>query len=114
MMNINRQSEAEKKVAELYADVTRRAGALSFGSCPIELTAAFVRLCLAQSCGKCVPCRVGLSRLVELLEQVLDGVAGIHALPCQGRQEPEIGCGIERLRVLRHDGRGEESGQADP
>ena len=73
MMNINRQSEAEKKVAELYADVTRRAGASSFGSCPVELTAAFVRLCLAQSCGKCVPCRVGLSRLVEILERVLDG-----------------------------------------
>ena len=81
MMNINKQSEAEKKVAELYADVTRRAGASSFGSCPVELTAAFVRLCLAQSCGKCVPCRVGLSRLVELLEQVLDGAAGIRALP---------------------------------
>ena len=76
MMDINRQSEAERKVAELYADMTRRAGASSFGSCPVELTAAFVRLCLAQSCGKCVPCRVGLSRLVELLERVLDGEGG--------------------------------------
>ena len=73
MMEINRQSEAEKKIAELYGDLNRRAGASPFGSCPVELTAAFLRMCLAQSCGKCVPCRVGLSRLVEILERVLDG-----------------------------------------
>ena len=73
MMEINRQSEAEKKIAELYGDLTRRAGASPFGSCPVDFTAAFLRMCLAQSCGKCVPCRVGLSRLVEMLEGILDG-----------------------------------------
>ena len=73
MKKMNRQSDAEKKIAELYGDLTRRAGASPFGSCPVELTAAFVRMCLAQSCGKCVPCRVGLSRLAEILERVLDG-----------------------------------------
>ena len=73
MMEICRQSEAEKKIAELYGDLNRRAGASPFGSCPVDLTAAFLRMCLAQSCGKCVPCRVGLSRLVEILERVLDG-----------------------------------------
>ena len=76
MMLMNRKSEAEKKVAELYGDLNRRAGASPFGSCPVELTAAFVRMCLAQSCGKCVPCRVGLARLVDLLERVLDGEGG--------------------------------------
>ena len=73
MMQMNRQGEAEKKIAELYADLNRRAGASPFGSCPVDFTAAFLRLCLAQSCGKCVPCRVGLSRLVEMLERILDG-----------------------------------------
>ena len=73
MMLMNRQGEAEKKIAELYGDVNRRAGASPFGSCPVDLTAAFLRMCLAQSCGKCVPCRIGLSRLVELLERILDG-----------------------------------------
>ena len=81
MMEMNRQSEAEKKIAELYGDLNRRAGASPFGSCPVDLTAAFLRMCLAQSCGKCVPCRVGLNRLVEILDQILDGVAGVHALP---------------------------------
>ena len=72
-MNMYRQSEASKKVAELYGDLTRRAGASPFGSCPVDLTAAFLRMCLAQSCGKCVPCRVGLDRLQGLIERILSG-----------------------------------------
>ena len=86
MIEINRQTEAEKKIAELYGDLNRRAGASPFGSCPVELTAAFVRLCLAQSCGKCVPCRVGLSRLVELIEGVLDGNADSCASLTSGQE----------------------------
>ena len=81
MVNMNRQSEAEKKIAELYGDLTRRAGSSPFGSCPVDLTAAFLRMCLAQSCGKCVPCRVGLDRLQGLIEGVLNGAAGVRALP---------------------------------
>ena len=73
MMLMNRQSEAEKKIAELYGDLTRRAGSSPFGSCPVDLTAAFLRMCLAQSCGKCVPCRVGLDRLQGLIEKILSG-----------------------------------------
>ena len=81
MVSVNRQSEAEKKVAELYGDVCRRAGASPFGSCPVDLTAAFLRMCLAQSCGKCVPCRVGLDRLQGLIEGVLSGALGERVLP---------------------------------
>ena len=75
-MEMNKTSEAVRKVAELYNDICRRAGASAFGSCPVDLTAAFVRLCLAQSCGKCVPCRVGLDRLHAMLEKLLAGEGG--------------------------------------
>ncbi len=75
-MDMNQASAASKKVAELYADVVRRAGSSPFGSCPVELTAAFIRLCLAQSCGKCVPCRVGLDRLAGIIERILAREAG--------------------------------------
>ena len=74
-MEMNQLNAATRKVAELYADIVRRAGASAFGSCPVELTAAFVRMCLAQSCGKCVPCRVGLDRLGGLLEKIAAGEA---------------------------------------
>jgi len=75
MIEMNQVGSAARKVAELYADMTRRAGASTFGSCPVELTAAFVKACLAQSCGKCVPCRVGLDRIGDLLEKILAGEA---------------------------------------
>ncbi len=71
-MYINQQSPSQKKVDELYECLSRRRGASPFGSCPVDLTASFVGLCLAQSCGKCVPCRVGLDRLHALLEKILD------------------------------------------
>ena len=74
-MEMNRMGAASQKVAELYGDLVRRAGASPMGSCPVELTAAFLKMCLAQSCGKCVPCRIGLDRLVELIEKMLAGEA---------------------------------------
>ena len=74
-MQMNRTTAAQEKIAELYSALTRRSSASVFGSCPVELTAAFVRLCLAQSCGKCVPCRVGLERLSVLLEDIVSGEA---------------------------------------
>ena len=80
MMKMNRMSEAEKKVAELYGDLARRAGSSPFGSCPVDLTAAFLRMCLAQSCGKCVPCRVGLDRLQGLIERILSGEGTLEDL----------------------------------
>ena len=45
------------------------------GLCPVDLTRSFIKMCLAQSCGKCVPCRVGLRQLARLFDNVLDGEA---------------------------------------
>ena len=78
-MKMNRQTEASLKVDELYASLLGRKGA-SCGCCPVETTAAFVSLCLSQSCGKCTPCRVGLDRLNLLLNDVLDGRADMNVL----------------------------------
>ena len=40
----------------------------------------FLRFCHAQSCGKCVPCRVGLGQLSDLLHEVLDGRPSLDIL----------------------------------
>ncbi len=72
-MIVNQQSAAQKMIDELYKAIGRRRGASPFGSCPVNLTSAFVKLCLVQSCGKCVPCRVGLDKLHNMLEKILDG-----------------------------------------
>ena len=39
-----------------------------------------MEICHAQSCGKCVPCRVGLGQLKNLITDVLDGKATIRTL----------------------------------
>ncbi len=66
------KDKSQNTVNALYNDLSRRLEFSPQGNCPVELTAAFVRLCLAQSCGKCVPCRVGLDKLAVLIDKVLD------------------------------------------
>ena len=72
-LSITPWENAQRTVDDLYADMERRIAAAPCGNCPVELTSAFLKLCLAQSCGKCVPCRVGLDRLSALLDRLLDG-----------------------------------------
>ena len=69
------KNQAQETVETLYKDVERRIVASQPGLCPVELTSTFVHLSHAQSCGKCTPCRVGLERLEELINQVLNGKA---------------------------------------
>ena len=64
----------------LYRDMERRMAAGPPGLCPVDLAYSFATLCLAQSCGKCVPCRVGLGTLAVLLESILDGNADYETL----------------------------------
>ena len=70
---IQKPSRAERTVGSLYKDLERRIAVAPTGNCPVELTGAFLRLCLAQSCGKCVPCRVGLSKMSEIIDKILSG-----------------------------------------
>ena len=64
----------------LYRDMERRMAASPPGQCPVDLALSFTTLCLAQSCGKCVPCRVGLVALSNMLERILDGNADYETL----------------------------------
>ena len=60
-------------------EVLRNAGAI-LGSggiiaadedtCVVDLTRALVAFCQYESCGKCFPCRMGMSHLLEVLERI--------------------------------------------
>ena len=41
-------------------------------SCVVDLTRALVAFCQYESCGKCFPCRMGMSHLLEVLERICD------------------------------------------
>lgn len=79
-LSIVTQNNAQKTVEELYKDLERRITASQPGLCPVDLAASFLHLCHAQSCGKCVPCRVGLGQLELLIDSVLDGTADMKTL----------------------------------
>ena len=79
-LSIVTQNRAQKTVEELYKDLERRISASPPGLCPVDLAASFLKLCHAQSCGKCVPCRVGLGQLEKLMEKVLDGEAELGTI----------------------------------
>ena len=63
------QDRARSTVESFYKDMERRIVASQPGLCPVDLAASFLKMCRAQSCGKCVPCRVGLAQLEKLLEE---------------------------------------------
>lgn len=73
-------NRAQVVVEQLYKDLERRIEASPSGLCPIDMSKAFLELCHVQSCGKCVPCRVGLSKLKSLIEDVLNGKASMETL----------------------------------
>ncbi|MCI5705578.1 MAG: NAD(P)-binding protein [Pseudoflavonifractor sp.] len=79
-LDIKTPSQAQAVVDQLYRNMERRIAASPPGLCPVDLALNFLNLCQAQTCGKCVPCRVGLSQLSALLREVLEGEPELRIL----------------------------------
>ena len=62
----------QKVVDGLYDDLERRITANPPGQCPVDMTESFLKLCHAQSCGKCVPCRLGIAQMLNIHDDILD------------------------------------------
>ena len=58
----------------------RRIAASPPGLCPVDMALNFLNLCQAQTCGKCVPCRIGLAQLSGMIREVLDGEPELRIL----------------------------------
>jgi NADH:ubiquinone oxidoreductase subunit F (NADH-binding)/(2Fe-2S) ferredoxin/NAD-dependent dihydropyrimidine dehydrogenase PreA subunit len=43
------------------------------GSCMVDVAKYFLSFLLDESCGKCVPCRVGISRMLEIINAITEG-----------------------------------------
>ena len=79
-LTIMTATNAQRVIEDLYKDLERRIIASPPGLCPVDMASAFLKLCHAQTCGKCVPCRVGLAQLQMLLEDVLEGRAELSTI----------------------------------
>ena len=97
-LSIETPGRAQNVLDGLHRDMERRIGASAYGLCPVDMSLNYLRLCHAQTCGKCVPCRIGLGQLEVLIEQVLDRTATMETITIIERTAKVIadsaGCAI--------------------
>lgn len=79
-LEIKIPDKAQTVLETLYKDMERRIESSPFGLCPIDMSRAFLRMSLAQSCGKCTPCRTGLAQVANLMDDVVEGRATMETL----------------------------------
>lgn len=79
-LEIDLPKRAEVVMEGLYKDLERRIESSPPGLCPVDMARAFLELCHAQTCGKCVPCRIGLGQLNHFIKDVLEGKATMETL----------------------------------
>ena len=79
-LKVDTPDRVQLTVEKLYKDLERHIIASPPGLCPVDLQLSFLKVCQAQTCGKCVPCRVGLTKLQQLLQDVLNGKATMDTL----------------------------------
>ncbi|HLA80550.1 MAG TPA: NADH-ubiquinone oxidoreductase-F iron-sulfur binding region domain-containing protein [Thermoleophilia bacterium] len=59
-------------------------------TCMVDFAKFFLRFTAEESCGKCVPCRVGTSRMLEILESISEGRATLDDLDLLERLADEV------------------------
>jgi NADH:ubiquinone oxidoreductase subunit F (NADH-binding) len=76
---------------------------LGHDACIVEKVRDYLRIASAQSCGKCVPCRVGTWRLLDILERMCAGQGDKHDLELAAGLAEDIRdgalCGLGRGAV---------------
>jgi bidirectional [NiFe] hydrogenase diaphorase subunit len=85
-------------------------------SCMVDVAKFFMEFCMDESCGKCVPCRVGTVQMHRILERVTNGSATekdlelLHELCTMVRETSLCGLGqsapnpiLSTLRYFREE-----------
>lgn len=85
-------------------------------TCMVDIARYFMEFTQDESCGKCVPCRVGTRRILDLLERICDGkgvdgdIERLETLCDQVRRNSLCGLGqgapnpvISTLKHFRHE-----------
>lgn len=79
-LRVETQNREDLTTELLMREFEQRIVASPPGVCPVDMQLSFLKVCHAQTCGKCVPCRVGLGQLENLLEDVLENRATMDTL----------------------------------
>ncbi|MBO5656989.1 MAG: FAD-dependent oxidoreductase, partial [Agathobacter sp.] len=76
------------------------------GVCPVDMLLSFLKVCHAQTCGKCVPCRVGLGQLELIMEDILNDKGTMKSLKLLEdtaktiQQSADCAIGFEAARMV--------------
>ncbi|MDD6023665.1 MAG: NAD(P)-binding protein [Oscillospiraceae bacterium] len=106
-LTIRSASRAQTTIEGIYTDMERRIIASPPGLCPVDLTAAFLKMCQAQTCGKCVPCRVGMSQLANMLEEIqahratMETLEKLRSTAVVIENSADCAIGIEAARMVQ-------------
>ena len=49
-------------------------------TCMVDIAKFFLEFTVDESCGKCVPCRIGIKRMLEIIEKITEGKATVKDL----------------------------------
>jgi bidirectional [NiFe] hydrogenase diaphorase subunit len=49
-------------------------------ACMVDVAKYFMEFCMSESCGKCIPCRVGTAQMYDLLDKITQGEATLDDL----------------------------------
>lgn len=80
-LTIENKGIAELTADSILKDAVRRLNAKPSGVCPLTLTMNLLRVFHSQSCGKCVPCRVGLGQMIDIINDIISGkVSDLYTL----------------------------------
>lgn len=70
---IENRSPIDDGYSALAERVAQRVMAMHAEQCPVDFTLSIAHLCSSESCGKCTPCRVGLTQASKIMEAILHG-----------------------------------------
>lgn len=79
-LSIRPSSRYDASIGEFDKRTKRRVEITPPGTCPVAAVLADVEVSAAQTCGKCVPCRYGLSEIAGMLRAIQDGSASPSAI----------------------------------
>ncbi|MGE5112021.1 MAG: NADH-ubiquinone oxidoreductase-F iron-sulfur binding region domain-containing protein [Acidobacteriaceae bacterium] len=81
-------------------------------NCMVDVARYFIEFTHSESCGKCIPCRVGLNKSLRILNRITEGAGTMHHLELLDELSPYIRecslCGLGQtapnpvLTTLRH------------
>ena len=100
------QSRGEAVVEGIYKDMERRIAASPPGICPVDLSWSFLKMCHAQTCGKCTPCRVGLTQMCNFMDDIInhratmDTLEKLENLAHVVSETADCALGIEAARMI--------------